>query len=172
MLLYSLSLMSMMMNIIMISVNHPIAMGLILMLQTTLVAIYTGTLYMSFWFSYILFLIFLGGLLVLFIYVASLATNEMFNISPKLLITTTFMIIMGGLLISQMDYLLLPTKIYNSESCLTQMKMNDITHDSISKFYSFEIMPITIILIMYLFLTLIVAVKVTKIHQGPLRKLV
>jgi NADH-ubiquinone oxidoreductase chain 6 len=63
-------------------------MGLVLLIQTLIVALLTGVLASSFWFSYILFLVFLGGMLVLFIYVTRLASNEMFSISAKSLLLT------------------------------------------------------------------------------------
>ena len=50
-------------------------MGLTLLIQTILVSIISGLITKTFWFSYILFLVFLGGILVLFIYVTSLASN-------------------------------------------------------------------------------------------------
>nr|AII41680.1 NADH dehydrogenase subunit 6 [Pedetontinus luanchuanensis] len=158
-------------NIILMYTNHPIAMGLTLMMQTTFISLLTGTMYMSYWFSYILFLIFLGGLLVLFIYIASLASNEMFLMSMKMMslfMLITFLLLM---LFLNLDTLTFPIKIINSEAICSWKEMNNFMSTSISKFYINMIAPITIILVMYLFLTLIVTVKITKIYSGPLRKM-
>jgi len=65
------------------TIKHPLAMGLILLIQTIFICLLRGLLIKSFWFSYILFLIFIGGILVLFIYVTSLASNEIFSFSIK-----------------------------------------------------------------------------------------
>nr|QNV11699.1 NADH dehydrogenase subunit 6 [Rhamphomyia barbata] len=81
-----LSLMIMISSFIFMQMNHPLAMGLMLLMQTFLICLITGLMTKSFWFSYILFLIFLGGMLVLFIYVTSLASNEMFSMSMNLMI--------------------------------------------------------------------------------------
>nr|YP_009233073.1 NADH dehydrogenase subunit 6 [Engaewa walpolea]AMA98216.1 NADH dehydrogenase subunit 6 [Engaewa walpolea] len=61
--------------------THPLAMGIILLTQTLVVCILSGEFNPCFWFSYILFLIFMGAMLILFIYVASLASNEPFKIN-------------------------------------------------------------------------------------------
>nr|DAA06218.1 TPA_exp: truncated NADH dehydrogenase subunit 6 [Drosophila persimilis] len=76
--LYSLILTT---SIIFLNMIHPLAMGLTLLIQTIFICLISGLMTKSFWYSYILFLIFLGGMLVLFIYVTSLASNEMFNLS-------------------------------------------------------------------------------------------
>nr|AGO50137.1 NADH dehydrogenase subunit 6 [Kamimuria wangi] len=91
-----LMFMSSLLALIFTRMNHPLAMGLMLLLQLFLVTLITGFMTQSFWFSYILFLVFLGGLLVLFIYVTSLASNEMFTLSTSTLMSVvmlTFFII-------------------------------------------------------------------------------
>nr|UAM95666.1 NADH dehydrogenase subunit 6 [Coreamachilis coreanus] len=157
------------MNLIMVSLNHPVAMGAILMIQTMLIAILLGNTYMSFWFSYVLFLIFLGGLLVLFIYVASLASNEMFyiNFNPKMLIT----IVLLTILLYSLDFMMTPMKLYSSQSLPSNNNLNNLLMETLSKFYSSTISFMTLSLILYLLLTLIAVVKITKMNLGPLRKL-
>nr|YP_009945236.1 NADH dehydrogenase subunit 6 [Pedetontus zhejiangensis]QOE17743.1 NADH dehydrogenase subunit 6 [Pedetontus zhejiangensis] len=163
-----LSILIFLININLLLINNPIMMGLTLMLQTICISIYTGTLYSSFWFSYILFLIFLGGLLVLFIYIASLASNELF-LAPYKMIILIMMIIMFITMFMNMDLLMIPNIISNEMTI--SMKMNYNIFMSISKFYINNIAPTTMILIVYLFLTLIMTVKITNISLGPLRKL-
>nr|AII41693.1 NADH dehydrogenase subunit 6 [Petrobiellus sp. 1 JZ-2014] len=160
---------SLSLNTLMIISNHPLAMGLILMTQTMLTAILIGTLNQTFWFSYVLFLIFIGGLLVLFIYVASLAANEMFIFSTKSFIMTNTITL--SILISALykDTSLVITKMTNSETTMIAMNKIEKIITSINKFYSTEIMPITLMIILYLFLTLIVIVKITQLSSGPLR---
>jgi len=66
-----------------------------LILQTLLVALISGLIIDRFWFSYILVLIFLGGILILFIYVAALASNEQINMNPPQ--TPRIILILAGL---------------------------------------------------------------------------
>lgn len=50
-----------------------------LLFYTRVVGLITGLMGGSYWFSYILVLVFLGGVLVLFLYMTSLASNEKFE---------------------------------------------------------------------------------------------
>nr|WGO58104.1 NADH dehydrogenase subunit 6 [Rhabdoblatta saussurei] len=143
--------------------NHPLAMGLILLIQTVMITIITGMLTQSFWFSYILFLIFLGGMLVLFIYVTSLASNEMFSISTKMFLFMLFMIPIMGLILYKINPMLMNQETTN------YMIHNNMTSMSLIKLYNLPTSIITIMLASYLFLTLIVVVKITNIFKGPLR---
>nr|AVN67305.1 NADH dehydrogenase subunit 6 [Blaberus sp. B007] len=146
--------------------NHPLAMGLMLLIQTTFIAIMTGLLSQSFWFSYVLFLIFLGGMLVLFIYVASLASNEMFLLSTKLMMLSFMMMLIIFLLFMNMSL----TNLQNQEINNFIMLFNQLPLPLI-KLYNQPTNIITIMLAMYLFLTLIVVVKITNIFEGPLRQM-
>nr|YP_009503494.1 NADH dehydrogenase subunit 6 [Soliperla sp. ZTC-2018]AXB38840.1 NADH dehydrogenase subunit 6 [Soliperla sp. ZTC-2018] len=157
---------------IFIKMSHPLAMGLMLLLQTATICLLTGFMTQSYWFSYILFLVFLGGLLVLFIYVTSLASNEMFSFSSysllstltPLLILITFIVLTDPMpwLNNIMNSEILPTSIYLIEQ--------EEASSSLIKLYNQPTSMITLILVLYLFLTLIAVVKITSIFQGPLRQ--
>lgn len=151
--------------------NHPLAIGLSLLIQTILIVLLTGILIKTFWFSYILFLIFLGGILVLFIYVISIASNEIFSFSIK--ISGFFLIIIIN---STIIFLLLDKSIINNY--LKNHEISPLINQAIyilennlilNKLYNFPANLITTILIIYLFLTLIAAVKITNNYEGPLR---
>nr|YP_010175364.1 NADH dehydrogenase subunit 6 [Cincticostella fusca]QSL98504.1 NADH dehydrogenase subunit 6 [Cincticostella fusca] len=152
-----------------IFMTHPLAMGLILLVQTCLVALLTGSLSPTFWFSYILFLVFLGGMLVLFIYMTSLASNEMFSLSgPALFLLPPFIgmgMIMGiGAHVFDWAY---PCGISN-ETCESSIGENPLPTLIVKLFNSLS-SHLTILLACYLFLTLIAVVNITSINQGPLR---
>uniref|UniRef100_A0AB39A6P5 NADH-ubiquinone oxidoreductase chain 6 n=1 Tax=Demicryptochironomus spatulatus TaxID=3231394 RepID=A0AB39A6P5_9DIPT len=154
--------------------NHPLSMGVLLMFQTILIALFIGTLTKSFWFSYSLFLIFLGGMLILFMYMTSIASNEMFKISLnlKLILSLSFIFIIFILMALIFNFkILFFNKTLNMDTLnLMNMKMmffeNNLT---LNKLYNFPMNIITILLINYLFLTLIATVKITNIFEGPLR---
>nr|QVL29249.1 NADH dehydrogenase subunit 6 [Ceratitis quilicii] len=158
-------------SFIFIQMNHPLAMGLMLLIQTIQICLLTGLMAKSFWFSYILFLIFLGGMLVLFIYVTSLASNEMFSLSMKL--TTISLIIFSIIMII---YILLDKTsssffIHNNEMqpiyyLNMMMKENSL---NLQKLYNYPTNFLTILLMNYLLITLIAVVKITKLFYGPLR---
>nr|URX54029.1 NADH dehydrogenase subunit 6 [Neotermes cubanus] len=143
--------------------NHPLAMGLMLLMQTMMVCLISGLMHQSFWFQYILFMVFVGGMLVLFIYMASLASNEMFSLSTKMmmLLTTTMM---ASMFIK--DW----TTINMSEMMdhITTLE-NEITTMT-SKLYNQPNGILTTMMVMYLLMTLIVVVKITDVSSGPLRQ--
>nr|AVN67579.1 NADH dehydrogenase subunit 6 [Schultesia lampyridiformis] len=157
---------SSLLSIIFVQMNHPLAMGLILLIQTTLISTITGMMSYSFWFSYILFLIFLGGMLVLFIYVASLASNELFSLSTNMIIISTVFFMMIMLWSMNMSYPNLQNQDINEF-----LIINNNLSIPLIKLYNQPTSIITIMLALYLFLTLIAVVKITNIFEGPLRQM-
>nr|YP_010838225.1 NADH dehydrogenase subunit 6 [Sternocampsus coriaceus]WGF20852.1 NADH dehydrogenase subunit 6 [Sternocampsus coriaceus] len=150
-----------------IALNHPLSMGLTLLIQTTLIALITGMLSHNFWFSYILFMIMIGGMLVLFIYMTSVASNEKFHYSPKLLIIILLMMTFSILLNIPDSFL-----NYQNSMNIDQTSMNfPLTFNmSLSKFLNYPSNMIMIMMIIYLLITLIAVVKITNIQYGPLRQ--
>nr|YP_009479358.1 NADH dehydrogenase subunit 6 [Sabethes chloropterus]AVV61094.1 NADH dehydrogenase subunit 6 [Sabethes chloropterus] len=165
-----LTFMSFIISFIFMQMKHPLAMGLVLFIQTILISMIMGIFTQTFWFSYILFLIFIGGMLILFIYITSLSSNEMFSFSIKLNMLFWMYFIMLLILFMFFDKLLYENFLFNNEmySLMNYSFMNeDII--SLNKMYNFPVNMITLILINYLFLTLLMTVKITKKNYGPLR---
>nr|QZP40935.1 NADH dehydrogenase subunit 6 [Geoscapheus dilatatus] len=157
--------MSSLLSILFTQMNHPLAMGLILLIQTIMISMITGLSTQSFWFSYVLFLIFIGGMLVLFIYITSLASNEMFIMSTKLLY---LMMIITPLLVFLMKMNFL--NLTNQES-LMFLTINNSTPLPLLKLYSYPTGMLTIMMAIYLLITLIAVVKIINIFSGPLRQM-
>nr|YP_009694085.1 NADH dehydrogenase subunit 6 [Protonemura kohnoae]QEI04353.1 NADH dehydrogenase subunit 6 [Protonemura kohnoae] len=158
--------------IVFTQMTHPLAMGLMLLVQTVLISTLTGMLTQSFWFSYVLFLVFLGGLLVLFIYVTSLASNEMFYMSMTTLIPLIIASALLFVVMMIMDPSFLTSSTLNCDglSIMNTSLYQEESTNSLSKLYNGPTSLITLTLVLYLFLTLIAVVKITKINQGPLRQ--
>nr|UBA16543.1 NADH dehydrogenase subunit 6 [Celaenorrhinus victor] len=169
-----LSSMMIFLTFFMLFLKHPLSMGLMILIQTFLICLLTGMISHTYWFSYILFLTFLGGLLVLFIYVASIASNEMFYFSIKnkfmfmlMLISIFFFSIFFknnlnwmNLFINsfEMNNLFNFLLFFNNENCI-----------NLSKLYNSQTYLLMIMMIIYLLITLIAVVKITNIFYGPLR---
>nr|QZM06650.1 NADH dehydrogenase subunit 6 [Tetanops sintenisi] len=164
-------MMTFILSLIFIQMNHPLAMGLMLLIQTLMICLLTGLTAKSFWFSYILFLIFLGGMLVLFIYVTSLASNEMFSLSMKLMMTTTVLFLMLLIPSILMDKTSMISFYQNSEMESINNSYSYFTENvlSLQKLYNSPTNLMTILLMNYLLITLIAIVKITKLFYGPLR---
>nr|UQJ75271.1 NADH dehydrogenase subunit 6 [Pterotermes occidentis]URX54393.1 NADH dehydrogenase subunit 6 [Pterotermes occidentis] len=158
MLMTTSTLMSMMFT----QMIHPLAMGMMLLMQTTMMCLISGLMHQSFWFQYILFMVFIGGMLVLFIYVASLASNEMFSLSTKMTMTATTIILMSTMI---KDW-----TTTNSKETMNITTMNNEIITMTSKLYNQPSGTLTIIMALYLLMTLIVVVKITNISKGPLRQ--
>nr|AWB97975.1 NADH dehydrogenase subunit 6 [Anopheles aff. konderi B PGF-2018]AWB98092.1 NADH dehydrogenase subunit 6 [Anopheles aff. konderi A PGF-2018]AWB98157.1 NADH dehydrogenase subunit 6 [Anopheles aff. konderi A PGF-2018] len=159
------------MSFIFMQMKHPLSMGLMLLIQTFLTCLITSIYVKTFWFSYVLFLIFLGGMLILFIYVTSLSSNEMFSMSFSLTMISLFIFSIFTILFFIMDKSLIEQFITNMEMEKLS-NMNNLINEnilSLNKMYNFPTNLITLLLINYLFLTLLVTVKITKKFYGPLR---
>nr|AMW67979.1 NADH dehydrogenase subunit 6 [Balmes birmanus] len=155
-----------------IQMNHPLMMGLNLLIQTILISLICGYISPSFWFAYVLFLVMLGGMLVLFIYVTSLASNELFSFSLNKMIITSYIFMLILILFMYTDNFLLIN--YNLENLLfnnSNLLTNSENEFNLIKLYNNPAMNITLMMINYLFLTLIIIVKITNINYGPLRQL-
>nr|UQJ73340.1 NADH dehydrogenase subunit 6 [Pseudodiamesa sp. 1XL] len=171
MLQFIISIISVISSTIFMQMKHPMAMGMMLLSQTFLICLITGNYSKTFWFSYVLFLIFLGGMLVLFIYVTSLASNEMFSFSMKILVLGMTMFFMSMLFSLIIDSSMIMSFLNNNEMGSMMEMSSFISENSISlnKLYNFPTNMLTILLVNYLFLTLIAVVKITNIYEGPLR---
>nr|URX54003.1 NADH dehydrogenase subunit 6 [Epicalotermes sp. 2 AB-2022a] len=143
---------------------HPLAMGMMLLIQTMFMCLISGLMHQSFWFQYILFMVFVGGMLVLFIYVASLASNEMFSLSTMM--TATLIILLLLALTTTKDWTTLSSKETTTYKPTTENEITTMTEEM----YNLPSGSLTILMALYLLMTLIVAVKITNVSKGPLRQ--
>nr|YP_008993152.2 NADH dehydrogenase subunit 6 [Vestalis melania]AFM83576.2 NADH dehydrogenase subunit 6 [Vestalis melania] len=144
--------------------GHTTAMGVLLMSQAITICFITNNMAQNAWYSYILFLVFLGGLLVLFIYLTSVASNELFGGKNYT------MSVLGGSALMPTLFVVLVTDpmLFNnsSEDSNSTWSGEDLTMTSM---YSYPYMNITVVIILYLLLALLAVVKITESHIGPLR---
>nr|YP_006493367.1 NADH dehydrogenase subunit 6 [Ahamus yunnanensis]ADK97552.1 NADH dehydrogenase subunit 6 [Ahamus yunnanensis] len=167
-----ISMMLILFSTMMFFMNHPLSMGLLLLLQTILISLISGSMISTFWFSYILFLTILGGLLIMFIYVASIASNEMFKFNSNLLLFYMMMIMMMFITMLMFNNLYWLNLNINSELLNFWNKMiffNNENSINISKIYNNQSYFLTLMSIIYLLITLFAIIKITNINYGPLR---
>nr|YP_010373821.1 NADH dehydrogenase subunit 6 [Malcus auriculatus]UPI55348.1 NADH dehydrogenase subunit 6 [Malcus auriculatus] len=132
-------------------IKHPLSMGITIILQTLIVALSIGEMMNSFWFSYVVLIIMLSGMMVLFIYMASVASNEKMIFSMKLFYIVTMMMIVT-------NYKMYWMKLDNNWINMSMnMLFNSIT------------MMITLIMVVYLFFCMMIISKIVNINEGPLR---
>nr|WMQ52332.1 NADH dehydrogenase subunit 6 [Ceutorhynchus albosuturalis] len=164
----SMLLLNLMFSIMFIFMNHPLSLGCILLIQTILIALVSGHFCLNYWFSYILFLIMVGGMLVMFIYMTSIASNEKFKL-PKMMmkffIIFTILII---LFIMTMDQWMSHSLIYvlNQIDKSQEIMMNF----SLNKLFNYPNFQLILFLMIYLLITLIAIVKIVGKPNGTLRQ--
>lgn len=152
-------------NIIFFFLNHPIRIGIMLIIQTLIIRVYSGILIKTFWISYLLTITIISGILVLFIYISRIASNEKFKTSTK--IWTFFIRILSIITLS----LFLLKKIIIKNNYLgigiRTLKIGEIYF--LNKIFIGSNLFITIILVVYLLLTIIVSSFLVNISEGPIR---
>nr|QOX09670.1 NADH dehydrogenase subunit 6 [Harpovoluta charcoti] len=77
--------------------TQPLSLGLSIMFSTLLMCL-ISSMTLSSWYGYILFLIYVGGLLVMFAYVAALSPNVLFGSSASIVIFILSVILVSALL--------------------------------------------------------------------------
>nr|ARH54738.1 NADH dehydrogenase subunit 6 [Trigonopterus sp. 2 AH-2016] len=154
-------------SLIFMYLNHPMSLGAVLLIQTFLIALASGFLYLNFWFSYILFLVMIGGMLVLFIYMTSIASNEKFNMPKHFLSIFTLSLVTFLILMLLPDN---PLFFSHSTESLSINQTFKLTSLSMSKYFNFPSMLGLMMLMAYLLVTLIAIVKVTDKTLGTLRQ--
>nr|QTH79170.1 NADH dehydrogenase subunit 6 [Heptamelus sp.] len=163
---------SMINSLTLYSCKTPISMGMILLIQTFLISLISGMMMYSYWYSYMLFLIMIGSMLILFIYMSSLSSNQKFSFNKNInLINLILLIWMGIILLNSKEF------SFNSIESINIFNENNIQEEnfmlklSLNKLYNKPSYQFMMILINYLLLTLFIVVKITKINMGPLRKI-
>nr|QWL15089.1 NADH dehydrogenase subunit 6 [Xenostrongylus variegatus] len=158
--------MSFMLSLTFLFMNHPLSVGFILLIQTIIISILTGLLNYNFWFSYILFLVMIGGMLILFIYMTSISSNKKFKFSMKimLLMMLMFIVFMISYFIDLyfMNYMNFNMNMFNFDQY--------IEYYSLNKFMNYPNYLSLFMLFIYLFITLIAVTKICNLKSGPLRQ--
>nr|YP_009441796.1 NADH dehydrogenase subunit 6 [Pelecotoma fennica]AOY39367.1 NADH dehydrogenase subunit 6 [Pelecotoma fennica] len=159
--LFMMSL-SISLTMLLLILNHPLSMGMILLIQTILISSITSKMNINFWFSYMLILTLISGMLVLFIYMTSIASNKKFKFNWK----TTIMVLMPPFLshFSNINYFI----TYKTQ-LFSQYNFNPSLNWILNKLLNLPTNLILMFMFIYLFLTLIASVKITKFSMGPLR---
>nr|UGS80513.1 NADH dehydrogenase subunit 6 [Polypsocus corruptus] len=150
--------------------TNPLTLGLTLIFHTIFLSLFMGKMMKSFWFIYLLMLVFIGGMLVLFIYVTSIFPNEKFLFNQFNLMNLLIMLIL----------MIMPYLFYNlffkfnlplnSFKLILNCTENYLMMNSLKMFNS-NTNILLIFMINYLFYCMIIVIKITNFSKGPLRQL-
>nr|YP_010384448.1 NADH dehydrogenase subunit 6 [Amynthas seungpanensis]UGW52607.1 NADH dehydrogenase subunit 6 [Amynthas seungpanensis] len=108
---------------------------------------------MSSWYAFLVFLIYVGGMLVMFAYFLALSPNQQMPTTSNIL------------------YILLTLLTLSTVAIMTETKipMPQEMNQGTTYLYSTNTAPIVILLALVLFLTMVIVVKLTNLSKGPLR---
>jgi len=143
--------------ILSISINifiiiNPLSIGVsILFIALTVAILFSYSI--SSWIAFLIFLIYIGGILVIFSYFVSLTPNQTINIlSIILILSSTYIILLSIITINNIKPKFSPLYIIQSNS-----------------FYLKSNSSILVLLATILLITIIIVVKLTINFKGPLR---
>nr|QJS34746.1 NADH dehydrogenase subunit 6 [Lucanus chengyuani] len=145
-------------------VKHPLSAGFILLTEMTLVILSVGLASASLWYSYIMFLIMVGGMLILFMYMTSVASNEKFKFSWNIMILATTMMMWTSTTQTNDSWFQYIKITYTEE--MTNLKPFFF---SMNKFLNEPSFTLSIMIIIYLLITLIAVIKIINVNSGPIR---
>lgn len=148
-----------------IMTNHPLTLRFILIVIRILYGVTLCLFNLSSWLSYILIIVFLRGIIVIIIYITSLSSNDPLKIRFKLIIFITPLTtaVTGYIFINKNQTYINIKNIRTLNNSLINHSLNIVY-----KTYNIN-WKITLLLILYLLIVLIVAVKITSLNKGPLR---
>nr|AFI54796.1 NADH dehydrogenase subunit 6 [Urostylis sp. HL-2012] len=147
----------MMMSTTFLILIHPLSMTIILIMLTLMISMTTGIMLSTFILSYIILIIMTSGMLVLFVYMSSVASNEKFKVA-----------LVSGMLMSIISIII----TFNSNEILENTWMIQLMPKENLMFIKMFNYPNNILImfsVMYLFLTMIVISNIVNFSQGPLR---
>nr|YP_010894804.1 NADH dehydrogenase subunit 6 [Drepanocentron fuxiensis]WJW73317.1 NADH dehydrogenase subunit 6 [Drepanocentron fuxiensis] len=170
--MFKIMLMSLMMmiNLIFFTLSHPMTINFMIMLQMIMSTIMMGLLIKTFWYSYIMFIIFVSGLLILFTYMCSINSNLTFKMKFKnfILINYVTLMITSLMIFLNINFKNLLFNLINSQYNFNLMFMNSI---SLFKLTNYNSLNTTLMMIFLLFFMLIISSIMLKFMKSPMRKM-
>nr|YP_010554630.1 NADH dehydrogenase subunit 6 [Hydromanicus huapingensis]UYO79250.1 NADH dehydrogenase subunit 6 [Hydromanicus huapingensis] len=153
-------------TVILMITKNPLLMGFLIIIQTLMLCLMMNFNSSIYWMSYITYLIMLGGILILFMYMCSISSNETIKFNTNIALTLPPFLMF-------MMFNFLSTKWINKNMSMTNYSIDFFLNNNniinISKMYNKFSMIITIMLITYLLISLTMVTTFTNNNLGPLR---
>nr|YP_009502264.1 NADH dehydrogenase subunit 6 [Blastopsylla occidentalis]AWU48867.1 NADH dehydrogenase subunit 6 [Blastopsylla occidentalis] len=138
---------------------NPLSLGFLILMQTIVTCLLSRILSNSSWMSMTLFLVMVGGLMIVFIYMTSISSNEVF-LFPKLKFSLQIIVI--WILILNLNF----KNNFNNDSLFNM----DIFNKEFYKIFLPLNTQSSIFSFLYLLFTLMIIVYLMEMNKGPLRK--
>nr|YP_010425936.1 NADH dehydrogenase subunit 6 [Amynthas deogyusanensis]USL47906.1 NADH dehydrogenase subunit 6 [Amynthas deogyusanensis] len=130
----------------------PIMLGINILIMALLLSATLATS-MSSWYAFLLFLIYIGGMLVMFAYFLALSPNQQMPTASNMIYV-----------VMTLATLTIVTIITETKISIPQEMLQDNMY-----LYSMDTSPMLILLALILLLTMVIVVKLTSRSKGPLR---
>lgn len=135
-------------------VYNPLLIRLLLIIITVIIIINSYNININLWFSYILCLIYLGGVLILFIYISSFLSNIKITLIPLTVLILFWLVLVP---------------LFNFKNLIVSYFINN-NYLSINIIFEKNIIMFFILSIFYLIVTLIITVYYSSFNKIPLRR--
>nr|YP_010235792.1 NADH dehydrogenase subunit 6 [Bambusicaliscelis flavus]QTD82410.1 NADH dehydrogenase subunit 6 [Bambusicaliscelis flavus] len=145
--------------------KHPVSMGSLLMTQTILICMISSMKFYSPWYSYILFITIIGGMMVMFMYMSSIASNEKFKMISMKKIMLIMIMFITFMIINKFKHTMNLEKL--NENKLFLMEFEEMK--STSKFLYLNKMNLTVMMMITLLITMTAITNIASSHEGPLK---
>nr|BDQ43620.1 NADH dehydrogenase subunit 6 [Pithemera bicincta]BDQ43945.1 NADH dehydrogenase subunit 6 [Pithemera bicincta] len=130
----------------------PIMLGINILTMALLLSAALATS-MSSWYAFLVFLIYVGGMLVMFAYFLALTPNQQMPTTSNFMYLTTTIITLTTVMLLTKTKISIPSDTFQDNTYL----------------YSMSTAPMLILLALILLLTMVIVVKLTSRSSGPLR---
>lgn len=159
--------------IIITRLMHPIHFITLLLFYTIIICIIMSIWKYSYIYSIIIFIIIIRGLLIIFIYFASLISNEQNKIIWNTILLTNLSLnsifFLWFIKFSpQSTLIFIP---YITMEIIPNFKINTRPLQNITKIYTYPYFNLTLMRIFYLLISLFLVIKITSIKSASLRKI-
>nr|AHX97796.1 NADH dehydrogenase subunit 6 [Elasmosoma sp. QL-2014] len=147
---------------------HPMSLSLILMVYSLFMSLKMNYLSMNYWFSYLFFLLMVGGLMVLVMYLTSVSNNEVFSLKNKfyfkILMKIIFLVVIMVYSLKSMDN---SFYYFNNEELFSMTAKGWMELKGL--FISFKVV---VYMFVYLFVLMVVVVMMCAKTDIPMRQMI
>nr|YP_009667299.1 NADH dehydrogenase subunit 6 [Phryganopsyche latipennis]APQ47900.1 NADH dehydrogenase subunit 6 [Phryganopsyche latipennis] len=154
------------MNFSILFFSHPFIITLMMIIQTLFMSLIIGMMNFSFWLTYLMFLIFIGGLLILFIYISSLTPNKILHFN-KIKVFIFFIFLSKIFLIFNLHFNFLNLEMLNFNNFNYFFNAENSLY--LTNLFNNNELWLTLILMKFLLFTLITSIKISNFFGGPMR---
>nr|WRO39598.1 NADH dehydrogenase subunit 6 [Carsidara limbata] len=149
----------MLMSSLMSNCSHPFMFSFFVLIQTIMISIMSQILMMSSWMSLTLFMIMVGGLMIIFMYTTSICSNQRFMM-PKILNSILYLIVYLPIFMINENFMMKIDNLY----------LNNFNFKEFWKLFMPMSMISSMFMFLYLILALMVMMNIMNYNSGPMRK--